>query len=267
MKTKKCSKCNSRKELIQFYKNKKHKDGLDYACKTCSYLLKRKRYIKNQEERKPKKLDNIPIHIEIHSIDNYIKLDNICGVYTFINDNNKVVYIGSSCNIKRRIREHILELNKSSKRCNKKLLELWNNKSITKIGLLQKCNSSLEAEKKEQYYIKKWPTKLLTNAWSQYNIDNISEKHIKSFWKKVNIKNKNQCWEWKGCLKRGYGYVKIQGICYRVHRISYHISNPNEDLSGIIIRHVCDNKKCVNPEHLTTGSQQDNVKDIYKEKI
>jgi len=33
---------------------------------------------------------------------------------------------------------------------------------------------------------------------------------------------------------------------------------------GMVIRHTCDNRKCINPEHLILGTHQDNVKDRVK---
>lgn len=39
---KQCSKCKSKKEITQFYKNKSHKDGYDNYCKICSKEYKSK---------------------------------------------------------------------------------------------------------------------------------------------------------------------------------------------------------------------------------
>jgi len=32
----------------------------------------------------------------------------------------------------------------------------------------------------------------------------------------------------------------------------------------LVIRHKCDDPRCINPEHLELGTQQDNVRDIFK---
>jgi len=34
--------------------------------------------------------------------------------------------------------------------------------------------------------------------------------------------------------------------------------------SNIVIRHTCDNPKCINPEHLISGTQDDNIQDAVK---
>lgn len=47
------------------------------------------------------------------------------------------------------------------------------------------------------------------------------------------------------------------------HRIAYceahglHL----DDIKGKVVRHTCDNGRCINPEHLLLGTHQDNVQD------
>ena len=207
------------------------------------------------------KFRKIPKHIKIYKINNYKKLDNICGVYTFLDKNKKVIYIGASVSIGKRIYNHISEL-KNKTHSNKKLLEAWKNTKIIYVGLLEKFKTPLEAEQKEQNYIKRWPAKLL-NKWS-YNTITLPEKDIQRFWSKVNIKEKDECWEWTGTIDNGYGRIWIDYIHQRAHRISYKIANPDVDLVGCIIRHKCDNRSCVNPNHLEIGSNQDNAQDKAK---
>jgi hypothetical protein len=36
------------------------------------------------------------------------------------------------------------------------------------------------------------------------------------------------------------------------------------DIKGQVVRHTCDNRLCVNPEHLVIGSQADNVQDMHE---
>src|SRR5690606_2215605 len=36
--------------------------------------------------------------------------------------------------------------------------------------------------------------------------------------------------------------------------------------TGKVVRHVCDNRGCVNPEHLILGTQKDNIHDCIKRK-
>ena len=70
------------------------------------------------------------------------------------------------------------------------------------------------------------------------------------------------CWLWTaGCLVNGgYGYLYIDGVQHRAHRISYELfcgSIPD----GLIVRHKCDVTCCVNPQHLILGTDWDNSQD------
>lgn len=71
-----------------------------------------------------------------------------------------------------------------------------------------------------------------------------------------------ECWEWqKGKNSAGYGYVWYKGKDHRVHRLMYQLEHPDEDITGKVIRHTCDNPKCMNPAHLLSGTHQDNMDD------
>ena len=75
------------------------------------------------------------------------------------------------------------------------------------------------------------------------------------------------CIEWLWCRDRcGYGVLQYKGKLRKAHRVAYALFN-NIDISeidGIIIRHQCDNPGCCNPEHLISGTHQDNEDDKTK---
>ena len=72
------------------------------------------------------------------------------------------------------------------------------------------------------------------------------------------------CWEWQGAISRsGYGNTCYGCENYLAHRMSYIIFN-GPIRSDQLIRHTCDNPKCVNPNHLITGNNSDNSIDMVK---
>jgi hypothetical protein len=69
------------------------------------------------------------------------------------------------------------------------------------------------------------------------------------------------CWEYRGPrFANGYGQVKVDGTPQLAHRLSYQLW-VGEIPDGAVVRHKCDNKPCLNPDHLETGTQFENVQD------
>jgi|MDSZ01.2.fsa_nt_gb hypothetical protein len=82
----------------------------------------------------------------------------------------------------------------------------------------------------------------------------------------------SDCWEWAG-PKNHYGYGVLStggrnGKSVLAHRYSWELHNGplpiGDGYHGTVVRHKCDNRSCVNPEHLEIGSQKDNVADMDK---
>ena len=73
------------------------------------------------------------------------------------------------------------------------------------------------------------------------------------------------CWLWLGALDgRGYGAISEggrEGKNLRAHRVSLLLSGVDVPSASVVL-HLCDNRICVNPEHLRVGTQMDNMYDM-----
>ena len=73
--------------------------------------------------------------------------------------------------------------------------------------------------------------------------------------------DKNNCWNCNSHKidSKGYPRIQINKKQTTIHRYFYKIFNGNCD--NLVVRHTCDNKLCINPNHLVLGTHQDNVQD------
>jgi hypothetical protein len=83
------------------------------------------------------------------------------------------------------------------------------------------------------------------------------------FWGKVDRRGKDDCWYWRGAKSgNGYGYFTIEGRAVRAHRVAYELAKGPLD-PGMDALHECDHPLCMNPAHLTQGTQAKNIRDMY----
>lgn len=82
------------------------------------------------------------------------------------------------------------------------------------------------------------------------------------FWRLVDRKLDNECWEWIGTTHNGYGrFYPTTGQKVFAHRFMWQLARGAIG-KGIEVRHKCDNKLCVNPHHLELGTHADNMRDM-----
>jgi hypothetical protein len=92
---------------------------------------------------------------------------------------------------------------------------------------------------------------------------------VARFWSKVSVpKSVDECWTWQGALAgSGYGsfYVpELGGVSVSSHRIAYGLVKDRWPGPDELVRHKCDNPKCVNPHHLELGDHIDNARDMME---
>ncbi len=94
----------------------------------------------------------------------------------------------------------------------------------------------------------------------------LNNEQMKRFEAKFTKKGTNQCWLWSAAtVQNGYGQVRFKNKAYLAHRASYLLYTGNIP-SGMKVCHSCDNRLCVNPNHLWLGTQKDNLHDMWSKK-
>lgn len=78
-------------------------------------------------------------------------------------------------------------------------------------------------------------------------------------WRVLNNLDVGDCWEWKKSTVCGYGQFHLNGKSLRVHRIVYEaLVGPIPE--GMVLDHLCRNRKCANPDHLEVVTHGENIR-------
>ncbi len=84
---------------------------------------------------------------------------------------------------------------------------------------------------------------------------------MEKFWQKVDKTAPNGCWNWMaGCTSGGYGEFWFGKKIWSTHRLAWWLTYGYIPKNKMIL-HKCDNRRCVNPEHLYPGTNTDNMRD------
>lgn len=68
------------------------------------------------------------------------------------------------------------------------------------------------------------------------------------------------CWAWTGSKwSNGYASLKINGSNHLGHRVFYETLR-SEIPDGLVVDHLCKNRRCVNPEHMELVTRGENTR-------
>lgn len=78
-----------------------------------------------------------------------------------------------------------------------------------------------------------------------------------SFWARV--EKTEGCWWWRGAKSKGYGRLSWHGRQRFAHQVAFFLEHGR--WPPVSTLHTCDQPSCVRPNHLTAGTQLDNIGD------
>ena len=85
---------------------------------------------------------------------------------------------------------------------------------------------------------------------------------VTEFWRTIDIRGEDECWEWLGYAEDGYGRFYWQGRMVGAHELAVTFTTGERRAPGLDTCHSCHNPGCCNPAHLRFDTRQGNVDDM-----
>lgn len=190
----------------------------------------------------------------------------ICGIYSITNQATGKLYIGSSSDVNRRLKEHFRLLS-AGRHKNKKLQHSFlKHGPCSLVGKLE-----LVCEEANKYLYEQILIDGAGAVISGYNINPVAERGYSRPLEELSTKffsdrsfiDDNGCRVFSGALDgNGMAKVKRSGISKNLHILAYEYFVGNVP-DGMSVFRTCKNRACVNPFHLRVGKRSDICKHAF----
>lgn len=91
----------------------------------------------------------------------------------------------------------------------------------------------------------------------------IGPDRLSAFFERIDFST--GCWNWTGSTNnKGYGAFSYSKVKIGAHRLSLILHKSEPENKSLVAMHSCNNPGCVNPAHLSWGTQSENLKQMVE---